>query len=287
MYHADRAFVVFILQIGVEQPQLFNKEHPLIDNGPAGQAAHIGFGAGLFKHPAGHIQAAVEFDAGGYARRFAHKPLPDAWHAAAGRVAQNIRAGGNFTPAQEGQALLLADDFKQLFGLVAAQFFLREEKHADSVAAFFTQGDPGGSGRFGKEFVPDLHQDANAVAGFALGIFAGAVLQMFNNLEGVIDGAVRFAALDIHHRANAAVVMLKTRVVQTGPFCRKVLHKLLLPGCQVCALGGGRPSKMQKRRPRHGGIRPPCGNAFVLANQHTTDGQLWQGESKIIFRIGH
>ena len=63
VYHADGGFVVGVLQVGVEQPQLLDEEHALVHDGAAGQTADIGIGAGLLKDAAHHIQAAVKGDA--------------------------------------------------------------------------------------------------------------------------------------------------------------------------------------------------------------------------------
>ena len=116
--HADGSFVVRVLKVRVELTQLLHQEHTFIYNRSAGQAAHIGFLAGLFEYPPGHIQPPVKINSGGNAGGFLHKGLPDAGHTAAGLVTQNFRADGNFTPAQEGETFLFADDFKQFFRLV-------------------------------------------------------------------------------------------------------------------------------------------------------------------------
>lgn len=99
VHHADGGFIVGVLQIGIEQAQLLDEEHTFIDNGAAGQAANVGVGAGLLKHAARHIEAAVKGNAGLDALRLAHKALPDAGHAGNGLVAEHLGAGGNLAPA--------------------------------------------------------------------------------------------------------------------------------------------------------------------------------------------
>ena len=76
----------------------------------------------------------------------------------------------------------------------------------------------------------DLEQDAHAVAGLALGVLAGPVLQLLHDLQGVVHRGVAPAAPDVHHGADAAGVVLKPWVVQTpgGP-CR--FRKLFLHSC--------------------------------------------------------
>ena len=77
----------------------------------------------------------------------------------------------------------------------------------------------------------DLQHDAHAVAGLALGILAGTVLQPLHNGQCIVHGLVAFAALDIHHSANAAGIVLKLWIIQTkGVFLLcKVFHRLSHP----------------------------------------------------------
>ena len=55
----------------------------------------------------------------------------------------------------------------------------------------------------------DLEHDANAVAGLSGGVLAGAVLQLFHDFQSVVHGLVGFPALQVHHRTDAAGVVLK------------------------------------------------------------------------------
>ena len=86
--------------------------------------------------------------------------------------------------------------------------------------------------------ITDLRQDADTVTGLALGILTGAVFQMLYDLQRIINGFVAFAPLNIYDRTNAAVIMLKARVIQPGRGLTlgKVLHFLytLLPSCVFC-----------------------------------------------------
>ena len=216
VHHANGGLVVLVLQIRIEQPQLLHQEHTLIDNGAAGQAANIGLLIGLLKDPAGNVELAVKVDAGLHPLRLANKTLPDAGHTVSGLVAQHIGAGGHFPPAQEGQAFLLADDLEQLLRLIPGQFLLREEEHTDAVLPLAAKRDSGQCRRFGEEFVSDLKQNAHTIAGLALGVLTGPVFQVLHNLQGVVKSLVALSALDVHHRADAAVVVLEPWVIQSG-----------------------------------------------------------------------
>ena len=69
-----------------------------------------------------------------------------------------------------------------------------------------------------KKAVGNLKHDANAVAGLALGVLAGPVLQILHDVECLIDCLMGLDAFDVGNRPDSAVVMLKTRVVQSWLF---------------------------------------------------------------------
>ncbi len=74
----------------------------------------------------------------------------------------------------------------------------------------------------------NLHQNAYAVACFAVGVLAGTVLKCFNNGERVRYSRVRLDAVDVYHRADTAVVVLKTRGIE-GVFQWSVYFLTHLP----------------------------------------------------------
>ena len=108
----------------------------------------------------------------------------------------------------------------------------------------------------------DLQHDAHAVAGLALGILAGAVLQPFHDAQGIADRLVAPAALDVHHSADAAGIVLELRVIQAkrrGVF-RKLIHCLSHPYLSKYPLGRGtirsRSCTENKKAPQKGILHP-------------------------------
>ena len=93
-------------------------------------------------------------------------------------------------------------------------FVLREEEHTHTVFPLAANVDVQLVGDLGEEFVADLEQNAHAVAGFALGVLAGAVFQMLHDGQRIADRLVAFAAFDIHHGADAAGIVLKPGIIQ-------------------------------------------------------------------------
>lgn len=72
--------------------------------------------------------------------------------------------------------------------------------------------------------VGNLDQDAGAVAHQLVGAHGAAVIQVFQDLQALLDDGVALAALDMGHEADATGVVLVVRVIQ--------------------ALGAGRPIRL-------------------------------------------
>ena len=216
--------IVPALQIGVEGPQLADQEHALVDHGAAGQGDHVGAAAQLLEHPPGHVELSVKVQAGGHPLRPGHKGLGDIGHLGPGPPAQDLRAHRHRPPAQDGQALPLRRQRKLPLGLAALPAVLGEEEHPHTVGAGPRQGDARLRRRVHKEGVGDLGEDAHPVAGLALGVLARPVLQLFHDLQGVVHRPAAGPALYVHHRADAAGIVLKFRAVQPFRFGRFFPH---------------------------------------------------------------
>ena len=259
VHHADGRFVVLVLQVEVEQTQIVDEEHALVHDGAAGQAGHISAVAGLFEHPADDVELAVEVDALAHLGGLLDEALPDGRHAVAGFLAHGVRVHGDLAPCEELEALFAGHQLEQLHGLCPQMLVLREEEHTDAVFALVAEADVHFVGHFGEELVADLEHDAHAVAGLALGVLAGAVFQPLDDGQRIADGLVTLAALDVHHRADAAGVVLELGVIQAkgrGVF-RKFFHCLSHPYLSKSsrtaahsAASRSNGDEKQKRRPR-------------------------------------
>ena len=214
VYHADGRFIIRILQIFVEPTQFPYQKHALIDDRSTGKAGDIG-GVALFENTAYHIEAAVESKAAGNILRFFDETLPDAGHTAQGLGSQYFRTDRNLTPAQKLQAFLSSDQFKHLHGLTAGELFLREEEHANAVGAFLSNANARVRAYLGEEAVADLQQNADAVAGLAVGILSRAVFQVFYDVQRVIHGLVAFSSFYIDNCANTTVIVFKTGIIES------------------------------------------------------------------------
>ena len=65
-----------------------------------------------------------------------------------------------------------------------------------------------------EKLVRDLDQEAGAVAGFRIAAAGAAMRQVDQDLNALDDDVVRFLALDVGDKANAAGIVLVARVVE-------------------------------------------------------------------------
>ena len=257
VHHADGGFIILVLQIEVEQAQIVDQEHALVHDGAAGQAGHIGAVAGLLEHAADDVELAVKVDALAHLGGLFDEALPDGGHTVAGFLAHGVGVHGDLAPGEELQPLLAGDELEQLHGLSTQVLVLREEEHANAIFALIAEADVHLFRDFGEELVADLQHDAHAVAGLALSVLAGAVLQPLDDGQCIADGLVALAALDVHHSADAAGVVLKLGVIQAegrGVF-RIMFHCLSHPCRKIKILTTAAHSAVsdtekQKRRPK-------------------------------------
>ena len=96
----------------------------------------------------------------------------------------------------------------------ARRLVVRQEHQPGAVRALGGQRDPQPVGLLAEETIRHLDQDAGAVAGVGFAAAGAAMLQVDEHLQRVADDGVRAAALGVHDEADAAGVVLMTRVVE-------------------------------------------------------------------------
>ena len=261
MHHTDGGLVILVLQIEVEQAQVVDEEHPLVHDGAAGQAGHIGAVAGLLEHAAHHIQFAVKVDALAHLGGLFDEALPDGRHTVTGFLTHGVGVYGHGAPCQKLKALFAGHKLEQLHGLRPQMLVLGEEEHTHAVFALVAEADVQLVGHLREETVADLQHDADAVAGLALGVLAGAVLKALHDGQRIADGLVALAALDVHHRADAAGIVLELGVIQAewSFLLREIFHRLshpffdfpeAYPGSAAAQSAASLCADKKKRRPR-------------------------------------
>ena len=229
VHQRDGALIIRTLKIEEEIPELPHEEHSLVDQRPARTGHHIGVVVGLLEDPSGDVEFAVKIEPARHILRFPDKGLHDGRHLLQRLGAQNLRVRRHLSPAEKTHALFFDNDFEHLLCLIAFQFVLRQEEHADAVfplAARLHAQRPAG---LEEEFMGNLYHDPHAVAGFAFRILSGPVLQILHNAQRIFHGFMRLHAFDIDDSADSAVVVFKPRIVHS--FCctfhsHLFIHKL-------------------------------------------------------------
>ena len=156
MHHRDGRFVLRILQIGEEGPQLSHQEHSLVDDSPAGKGHHVRIVIALLEDSPHNVKPAVKIKALLHIRGLFDKGLHDAGHTFPGLMPQHLRNRGHSPPSQQLHALLLHNNLKHLACLVALQLILGEEEHADSIFPLSAQKNTEGTAGSGKKLVGNL-----------------------------------------------------------------------------------------------------------------------------------
>ena len=91
----------------------------------------------------------------------------------------------------------------------------RQKHHAHAVLARRRQREAQLGALAREELVRDLNQNAGAIAGLRIAAACAAMGQVEQNLYALHDDVVRFLALDVGDKANAAGIVLVARVVET------------------------------------------------------------------------
>jgi hypothetical protein len=93
---------------------------------------------------------------------------------------------------------------------------LRHEDVADGVVAGLRQLDVELGAFLDEEVVRYLDQNARSIAGDWVGAHGAAMLEVLEDVERVLDDAMRFAALEVGDEADAAGVIFAARVEQAA-----------------------------------------------------------------------
>jgi hypothetical protein len=208
----------FVQQVGIEGGQLLGQEHALVDDRAAAQGADVEildrFGLRRpLDAPADDVKVQFEL-LGRDAAVVGDHDLLDLGPVGVGLLAHHLGVHRHLAPAVNGvtevEDLPLDDDPAALLG---AEIGTRQEDHADA--------DPTLVGRVAgardvlvEEVLGDLHVDAGAVAGLAVGVHGAAVPHRLEGLDRRLHHLAPRLAVEGGDEADAAGVVLLGRVVE-------------------------------------------------------------------------
>src|SRR5690606_36501452 len=139
----------------------------------------------------------------------AHERLARLRGLAEHRIVRRHRA-----PAEHDLAFRLHDLLELFFDATTQRRIARQEDDAAAVRARFGKLEAELLRRGGQELVRHLQQHARAVAGIRFGAAGTAVIEVREDLQALLQDLVRFAPLRIDHEADAASVVLVSRVIE-------------------------------------------------------------------------
>jgi hypothetical protein len=223
MYQRQRRLETRVLQVLVVGAELVSEEHPLIDDGAAGEGGEIEL----------RLEAAELLD-DPPRRPLAHDveaPLERVFVVAIGRPADkdlamkrfgsddDRRQAGivdrNVAPAENVHAFVGDGPLERRCHRLPHLVVLREEDHADGVVAGRRQGEAQPLRLFGEKAVRQLRQHAGAVADQRIGAGGAAMGQILDDLQAVGDDLMRFLVRQIGDETDAAGILSPCRVVET------------------------------------------------------------------------
>ena len=269
---ADRGFHRGVLQVGEIFRELVGQQHALVDDRLAGEAgdvprlraahrrgADVAVGAladDVERTFEGHVvgQRRVAAD-----EHLAHERLAGLGGLAEGGIVRRHRA-----PAEEGLPLGLHDALEALLDLAADGRVAREENDAGAILAGRGQREARLLADLGKELVRDLQEHAGAVAGVGFAAGGAAVVEVGQDLQRLLQDRVGLAPLQVRHKADAAGIVFKRRIVKSllagsagggelggqgkGTGARVVRHQGGENGSGKCAGSAGRGRSGGKKR---------------------------------------
>ncbi|CPO01337.1 Uncharacterised protein [Bordetella pertussis] len=223
VHQRQRRYRARIGQVAIVAADLVGQQQALVDHGAhrgrghevflAVRQAHVldGVAGGL----ADHVQLAFQRVGHHHVGAAADEQLADDRFEAAHRGRhRHFDVHRHVAPAQHDLAFGADRALQLLFTGQARGGFLGQEHHCHAVFARRRQDDALLSQFVVVQRVGNLDQDAGAVAHQLVGAHGAAVIQVFQDLQALLDDGVALAALDMGHEADATGVVLVVRVIQ-------------------------------------------------------------------------
>ena len=208
----------FVQQIGIERGQLLGQEHALVDHRAAAQRADIEIVDVLFQQapfdaPADDVEVAFKVRIADAAPVIDHDLL-DLGPRGVGLFADDGGVDRHLAPAVD--VVTEVQDFgldDGAAGLLGRKIVLGQKHHADrepALGGFVTRA----GNVFLEEDLRDLHVDAGAVAGLAVGVDGAAVPDRLERIDARHDHGPPGLTIDRRNQADAAGIVLVGRIVK-------------------------------------------------------------------------
>ena len=222
VHQRERGLDRRVVQVGEVLVELRREQHALVDERAARKADHVpGLGAWQRRGAdlvvgalADHVELALEAELVRDRRITLDEYLAHERLAGACRLAEHAVHGRDRAPADHVLALGLHHLLELLLDLAAYRGIARQEDDAAAVLAGRRQRDARLAAHLLVEGVRHLDQHARPVAGVDLAAAGATVVEVLQDLDGLLEDKVRLAPLDVDHEADATGVVLELRVVE-------------------------------------------------------------------------
>ena len=137
---------------------------------------------------------------------------------------------GDIAPAEHDLAFGAHGALELLLTGQARSDFLGQEYHGHAVLARIGQRDALFCHFFAIERIGDLDQDARTVAHEFVGADSAAMVEVFEDLQALLDDRVASLALDVGHETHAACVVFIRRRIEPLGLGQAGGGRLIIPG---------------------------------------------------------
>ncbi len=212
-----------VLEVGEIPGELLGEQHSLVDEGLVREAAEIpvlravdGRGADLAVGALpDDVELALEFSLVAHGGAAPDEYLPDERLAGAGGLAEGAVVHRHRAPAEDDLPLGLDDVLEYLDqppppGRIAGE----EDEPARILPGTGEREEPVLLCHVLEIGVRHLDEDARAIAGIRLAAAGAPVIEVAQHLDGLLQDAMRLAALDVDDEPHAAGLVLEPRVVE-------------------------------------------------------------------------
>ncbi len=223
MDQRERRFHGRVLEIGEVPGELLGEQHPLVDEGLVREARKVpvlravdGRGADLAVGALpDDVELALEFRFVAHAGAAPDEYLADERLAGARGLPERAVVHRHRAPAEDDLPFGLDDVLEDLDQPPPPRRIARQEYEPARILAGPREREqavlPGDVLEIG---VRHLDEDAGAVAGIRLAAARAPMIEVAQHLDGLLQDAMRLAALDVDDEAHAAGLVLEPRVVE-------------------------------------------------------------------------
>ena len=204
-----RGFKAFVHQVGVEVGNILRQHHALVDDRPAGhrrdvKRRHLSGQRGFLDAATDDVKLALECFLV-HALGVGNQDLFDLGTGRIGLFPQNRGVHGHVAPAVDIVAHAQHFGFNDgPAGFLRGKVGARQKDLTDGDQFAFAGAVTGATHLIVEKVDGDLHVDARAVAGLAIGIHRTTVPDRLERLDPVFDNRAAAGAVDVHNKTHPA-----------------------------------------------------------------------------------